>query len=404
MKKALSIKTYVCLLILALGVFPFAAQNAGAADKTIVIGNVADLTGSTAAVGVPTAAGQQAYFADLNEKGGILGYKVVSVLLDGEETITTETRQFNKLVTKEKALAIIGWGTPGTRALLPAATREGITYLGRTASSAAIAPEKYPFTFIPTPTYLDQIKVAMDFAKAKGGKDIVFVRDDIEAWKTTMRIIEDSKYAEKIGLNIKAVIVEPIKATDVTVQMMRVKALDPDFIITPNTADTLIPTLRDAAKVGIDTKKIIGATMWSVHEIIPKKLGKVADGYAAVQVYPIWGADNDIQKEINEYLRNHPDKMKEFEGSNFYIQGWMLGKAFAIALEKVLKNNNGKLPQDFQNFRKQFRDVYADLKGPIFGKGLPSVDNSDHKLIGHAFLAKLENGKYIKASEYLEIK
>ncbi len=391
-------------LLVFLGIVGLAVTDVGAGDKPIVVGNIADLTGATAAVGVPTANGQQDFFDYLNQKGGICGYKIKSVCLDGGESITAETRQFNRLVTREKAVAIIGWSTPGTRALMPAATRAGVTFLGRTCSRVAINPGKFPYTFIPTPTYLDQNMIALDYVKSQGAKNVVIVRDDLEAWKTTIGILLDSKYAEKIGLNVMKVVVEPIKATDVTVQMLRVKELNPDFVVCPNTADTMIPTLRDGAKIGIDPKTIIASTIWGVHQVIAQKLKNVAEGYMGVQVYPIWGGDNDIQKEIDEWGLRNPGKIKKFKGSSFYIQGWMLGKAFAVTLEKVLKNNNGKAPKDLQDFRKQFRDVYFGLKGPIFGKGLPAVDNSDHKLIGHAYLVRLQGDKYVMGSEYIEVK
>lgn len=402
MEKGFFSKSYLVLTIVFLGILAVSVSGA-MAKGPIVIGNVCDMTGSTSTVGVPTGAGQQHFFEYLNEKGGIYGYKIKSVMLDGKETITSETRQFNRLVTKEKAVAIIGWSTPGSRALMPAATRAGIAYLGRTCSRAAVNPEKYPFSFIPTPTYLDQHKIALDYAKSQGGKTVVIVHDDIEAWKTTARIIIESGYIEKIGLKLLATVVEPIKATDVTVQMLRIKKLNPDFIITPNTAGPMIPTLRDAAKVGVDVNKIIGGTVWGVHTVIAKKLGQVAKGYKCVQVYPLWGGDNDVQKEIDEFGKRHPDKTKKFHKSNFYIQGWMLGKAFAVALEKVLKDNGGKAPSDLKVFRKQFRDVYASLKGPIFGKGLPSVDNGNHKLIGQAYLVRFDGVDYKRISDFIKV-
>ncbi len=392
------------MLILSLAVLAFSLPYAGAEQNPIIIGNVADLTGPTASVGVPTGNARQHYFEYLNEKGGILGHKVKSIMLDGGESITAEIRQFNRLVTKEKAIAILAWSTPGTRALMPVAKRIGIAYLGQTCSRDVVQPEKFPFTFIFSPTYLDQIKIAMDYVKKQGGKDIVIVRDDLEAWKTTIRNVLESKYAEKIGLNIKKVIVEPIKASDVTVQMLQAQALKPDFILCPNTPDTLIPTLRDGIKIGLDAKTIVGATLWTTHPIIAKKLGNTIEGYCAISTIPLYGSDNGIMREINDYARKHSKNVKKFEGQTFYIQGWMQAKAFAKGIEVVIKKNGGKVPEDLSSFRMQFKDAYENLSGRIFGEGLPAIKNKDHKGWPYAFLATPRGGKFVPMSEWMEVK
>lgn len=397
-------KLFLSIPIISLSLLGFSLSHADAEQKPIIFGNVADLTGATASVGVPSANGRQDYFNYLNEKGGILGHKVKCVMLDGGESITSEVRQFNRLVSKENAVAIIGWSTPGTKALMPYTKRVGITYLSQSCSKDVVQPEEFPFNFIFSPTYLDQVKIAMDYVKKQGGKNIVIVRDDIEAWKTTVRNVLESKYAEEIGLNIMKVIVEPIKASDVTVQMLQVQALKPDFILCPNTPDTLIPTLRDGIKVGIDPKTIVGATLWSTHPIIAKKLGKTIQGYCAISTIPLYGTDNGVMTEIKEYAEKHPDQVKRFEGQTFYVQGWMQAKAFAKATEAVIKKNGGKAPEDLKDFRLQFRDAYENLSGHIFGANLPVIKNKGHKGWPYAFMATPKGGKFVENTEWMEVK
>jgi branched-chain amino acid transport system substrate-binding protein len=396
-------KVFLGILILTL-TFCLLNPMSTWAQKEVILGNIADLTGSTSSVGVPTGNARQNYYEYVNEKGGIWGYKINSVLLDGGESITTETAQFNRLVTKENAVAIIGWSTGGTRALLPIVTRTGITFMGHTCSLDVVQPKEYPYTFIFSPTYEDQFKIVMDYVKKQGAKDIVIVREDLDAWKLTVANIMNEKYAEKIGLNLKDVIVVTPNAPDVTPQMLRAQALKPDFILCPSVPNTLIPTLRDGMKVGIEAKKIIGASLWGTHPVIAQKLGKDIEGYVAISTIPLFGMDNGIMREINEYAKKHPENVKKFEGQTFYIHGWMQAKIFTKAVEAVIKKNGGKMPSDLATSRKQFRDEYENLQGRLMAEDLPPVDNRDHKGWHSAILATPKEGKFVPITEWMTVK
>ncbi len=368
----------------------------------IKIGLVRDLTGSTAATGIASSHGYLDFIDYINGKGGVQGYKIDVKMMDGKESITEETRAFNEF-RMWGAVAIYGWSTPGTTALRESAMREKIAYFGHTCSSTCAMPKEYPYTFIFATTYTDQIISGLQYIKRQGARNFVFLRDDIEAWKTTEKIIKNEGVAEKIGLTWLETVVEPIKATDVTSQMDRCKKLNPDFIITPNTPDTYIPTLRDGIKVGIPASKIVGTTLWCMHPTIPLKLGEAAEGNIASGVFPIRGMDCGVNREIAEYAKTHPEADKWWWDAQ-YVQAWMQAKLFYAALDKVIKRNGGKTPEDLATFRIQFKEEMEGLKGHVMGEDLPAIDMSDHKGWPAGHFYQIKGGKYLPVGDWIYVK
>lgn len=383
-------------------IFSLVLPCESAEKAEIKIGLIRDLTGATAATGIASSHGWLNFIDYINEKGGVKGYKIDLKMMDGKESITEETRAFNEL-RMWGAVAIYGWSTPGTMALREAAKREKITYFGHTCSRTCAMPKEYPYTFIFAATYVDQINLALQYIKDQGAKNFVFLRDDIEAWKTTEKIVKETGFAEKIGLTWLETVVEPIKATDVTPQMNRIKKLDPDFIICPNTPDTFIPTLRDGVKVGIPASKIVGATLWSMHPTIPEKLGKAAEGNTSVQVFPIRGMDNTINREIAEYVKTNA-KADKWWWDGQYVQAWMQARLFCSNLDKLIENNGGKTPEDLATFRIKFKEEMEGLQGHVMGEDLPAIDMSDHKGWPAVHFYKIKDGKYVPTGDWIYLK
>ena len=67
----MKIKKLISLLLVAVLVLPVLSACGGAADDTVVIGYIGDLSGNDAYVGIPPQLFLQDYFDEINENGGI---------------------------------------------------------------------------------------------------------------------------------------------------------------------------------------------------------------------------------------------------------------------------------------------------------------------------------------------
>lgn len=403
MMRRMAVKCFMVVTSLWIGMLCVGLNHLEAKEE-IVIGNMSDLTGGAAAVGIPHAAGRQDYFNLVNEKGGVQGYKIKSILLDDKHTITDSTRNFNRFLMSDGAVAILGFDTGATRALQKAFIREGIVWLAGGCAADLVDPKEYPWTFILSPTYTDQQCLVLDYIKEQGAKSFTYVRNELEGWKTAVDdTIYNVKYHDKIGLQLKEIIVMPIKASDATSQMLRAKALNADYVVTPNEIDTMIVTLRDGIKVGMDPKRIIGSSVWSSGPLLGEKIGKAGDGFMSFRTSPDWDGGSLLVKDMTKYIEAHPGS-KQYLGSDQYTTGWMQGIVFTKALETVIKNNNGKIPSDLKAFRKNFRDALEGIKGPVFGEDQPSIDYSDHKGWLAGYLARLQDGKFVAATKVKTLK
>lgn len=401
MMKQTFIKAFLVVTAVCLGVTGFNLENLEAREKRVVFGNITTTTGGAARIGIPVAAGRSDHFNSINEKGGIYGYKIHTPgpggVLDCKHQIDEETRHFNRLVIKENALASIAWGTNTALALKDRIQKEGMVWLSQSAAEVIVDPVKYPYTFIFAPTYTDQQKIAMNYVKSKGAKTVVIVRNDKTGWKVAVDNVLRIKYAEKIGLEVKEVIIQEANVKDATSHMLRAKKVNADYVLSPNEIGTMIPTIRDGLKAGIDPNRIVGTTIWSagssLAEILYKSYGKDSNGYTAVQTYPRWDSGVKLIQQIRTYMEAHPDS-KKYMNNDLYTCGWMQATTFTKALEAVLAKNNGKAPDDLKDFRKQFRDALENLKGPIFGDDLPDIDYSNHKGWVVSYMVRLEDGKF----------
>lgn len=71
----MKIKKLISLLLVAVLVLPVLSA-CGAADDTVVIGYIGDLSGNDAYVGIPPQLFLQDYFDEINENGGIMGKRL----------------------------------------------------------------------------------------------------------------------------------------------------------------------------------------------------------------------------------------------------------------------------------------------------------------------------------------
>jgi branched-chain amino acid transport system substrate-binding protein len=247
------------------------AAPAFAAD-TITIGVPVGLSGANSVVAPSVVQSAELAVEEINAAGGILGKKVVLEVADDASGAAGAQKAFDSLILQKKVDVLISMETSAARnAGLPIVSRAKVPYIytsfyeGRSCN-----PYLYVNAWVPDQQVAPIVDYFMDKSSAKTfflvGSDYAFGRGMLAFTRS---------YIEKRGGKILGDEYAPMDATDWTAVISKIKAANPDAIITstaggaPNV--TLTKQLRAA---GI--KSLYGNL--AVDEGTAKGMGADAEG------------------------------------------------------------------------------------------------------------------------------
>ena len=368
------------------------------AKDAIPIGLWATITGPDSNVNGMTV-GIKEYLEWVNEKkGGVDGHPFKVTLLDGKYDLNEEIKHFNRLANVENAVVIGAWSTGSTKALRDKINQEvKVPVITSSLSSDVIDPKKYPYLFSLGPSYEDQHKIAMKYAKDKGAKTFAFIHNDKEYGTASVDNVIKEKYAESIGLDVVANVSYPIATTDVTAQLLDLKSKNPDYIYIQDSVNNVVTILRDAAKVGIPAEKFFG-NFFGVSPIITETVGKNAEGFKAIQAFSDFNDSNKTMDSIKEYQKSHKIQTED----QYFVKGWVSGMLIEEGVKKALEKNNGKVP-DTAKFRDMVREEMEKISAYDVGGAVLPVNYADHKGANVAKILQIKEGKYVPVSDWIQL-
>ncbi len=376
----------------------FAALVAAAAPAKadITVCTWGTITGPDALVNGMTY-GTRDYLEYLNQtKGGVAGQKIKVLMLDGRYKLDEELKIYRRCADQEQAVVINGWSTGASKALRDQIQEDGIPFISESFASEVLDPQKYPFTFIAGPTYEQQMIIALRDLAGKGGKKVVLMYSDNEYGRGPVNVVRQSGVIEKLGLEVVDLVEYRYDAQDVTAQMLRVKAKNPDLVYVQGSTPQLLVILRDAAKAALPAK-LFTSNLYNISPAIPEQLGPAAEGFRTIQTYSFFGSDIPAMKEIEEYGKKNEVEKKDI----YFIKGWLKGKVIAAAIEKALAANKGQVPSDIKAFRKSVRDAMENLKDFDTGGITPPFTYADHQGSVQARVAEVKDGKYVPVGTWI---
>jgi branched-chain amino acid transport system substrate-binding protein len=165
MRRPIAAISSALAVLIALGAGPAGAgqYDTGASDGTIKIGQTYPYSGpdSGAAFGARAMA---AYFAMLNDQGGINGRKIDLQSLDDGYSPPKTVEQTRRLVEQDGVLLIFAsLGTPTGEAVRPYLNRKKVPQLFLVSgASSLVDPQRYPWTMAGIPSYAGEGRI---FAK-----------------------------------------------------------------------------------------------------------------------------------------------------------------------------------------------------------------------------------------------
>jgi branched-chain amino acid transport system substrate-binding protein len=225
--------------------------SAAFASEPIRIGAIFSVTGPASFLGEPERNTAKMMEDEINKAGGLLGRKVEVVVYDDESDATKAVTAVDRLIKKDKVVAIIGPSTSGnTLAIIPKVEEAKVPLISCAAAKKINLPvKKYVFKTAQSDAIF--VKKIYQHAK-KGGISKVALLSASDAYGSAGR--EDLKeLAGQFGMTIVADEVFGPKDTDMTAQLTKIKGTPAQAIICWGTNPGPAVIARNRVQLGIKT-------------------------------------------------------------------------------------------------------------------------------------------------------
>ena len=124
---------------------------AALAQQTIKIGLIQPLTGSVAYNGQADVAGSKQAVDERNAKGGVLGKKIELVIEDGQCKPANSVNAAEKLIQKDKVVALSGaFCSSATAAIIPVTEKYKLPLITGVSSKSDLTEKGYKYFFRAT--------------------------------------------------------------------------------------------------------------------------------------------------------------------------------------------------------------------------------------------------------------
>ncbi|GAB7022036.1 ABC transporter substrate-binding protein [Salidesulfovibrio brasiliensis] len=271
----------------------------------IRIGVLSDLSGPTSSVGTPYAKGIKDCITYLNDNGGIGGEEIAYDQVDYAYKVPQALSAYKRFKSKG-IVAMQGWGTGDTEALVRFVAKDRIPVFSASYSPHLMDPEKAPYNFTVAPDYSTQGRAGLKYAKSNwkgtGTPRIAFLYPDKPYGLVPIPALKE--YAEELGFEIVGEENVSLKAMDASPQLLSLKKKAPDFVWVGGTTPSTAVIMKDAKKLGMNTTFIVN--IWGNDENLQKMAGDAANGHLGLQAAAIYGQDVPGMKVIEKLTGGEP--------------------------------------------------------------------------------------------------
>jgi branched-chain amino acid transport system substrate-binding protein len=348
---------------------PAAAQKnygPGVSDTEIRIGQTMPYSGPASSYGTIGKA-EAAYFAMINEQGGVNGRKITLISLDDAYSPPKTVEQTRKLVEQENVLADFGpLGTPTNTSIQKYLNEKKVPQLFvATGATKWGDPEHFPWTIGWQPAY--QIEGHI-FAKyilqhAPNAKIAVLYQND-DYGKDYLKGLKDGLGAQASKLIIKEVTYETSDPT-IDSQIVSLQASGADTFLNATTPKFAAQAIRKAYDIGWKPLHFLNNVSISVGSVLKpagleKAVGVITADYRKDPTDPHWKDDAGYKQWLDFMKKYMPDADL---GDNDYPYGMMA----AMTMVQVLKQCGNDLSRE--NIMKQAANL-KDLELPMLLPGI----------------------------------
>lgn len=339
MKKLVLVLTLVLAIFTLTGCKDETKLAQGVTDDKVIVGNSAATSGGLAFVGLPFVAGIEAYFAMVNEDGGINGRQIEFKHYDDEFNGATGLTYAERLVEDDEIFAFVGhFGTPiigATETYLEGVGIPRVYYatgVGTLYNAEATGNERASFPVQPLYPAEGQVMVARAVGNFNASKiGVIYSNDD--SGTSMLQGIEIEAAAQGVTLVKQEV---EYAATDLSAAALTIVQADVDFIIVAANQASAATAIKALELAGSDVDCITSYVNAS-----PSFAALIKDTLDSFDVYAgawveFFEADGVTTTDAyNLYIAEMTKFNPDYVASVYAMTGWIAASFFVEGLDRV---------------------------------------------------------------------
>jgi branched-chain amino acid transport system substrate-binding protein len=365
-----------------------------AQSPEILLGAIVPSSGPFAEWGRANTATLQMLEKQVNDAGGIGGTKLRIVILDDATKPAQATNNLRKLAGDDKVLAVAGPLTSSAAEVtFPVANEMKVVATSQASSKPGVAKLNRPWAFRNTidESVLGRTTVPY-FKKTFDVKGVTIIFDAKDATASTVgsKIMPALLKENDIKVLNEG---DPLSFNtgdlDVSAQVTKMKALNPDGVVVSADYSQAVTVIREMKRQGL-TVPVVGST-----QLISSAILKAAPEIpivAPATFYATMKGEKAQQfvQALQPILRNTSGLPKEIEPSMYDANIYEIVSMYIEAVKKA--GLTGK-PEDLEADRTKIRDYMASLTG-FDGLGGPIGFNDDGDAIKAFYIVQGEKGAW----------
>ena len=257
------------------------AATALAADKELVLGVNDALTGPGAVYGLPQANAVQMAADEINARGGIKAggdtYRLKVIRNDDKANPTEATNSVRKLIDRDNVKYLLGFCCSGsTSAVASFIAKEDVVMLVGNAAERAITAAGTPNLFRTRPPADFTGAAAGTFVAKRGARNIAVIGSlDVSFYTQYLDAFE--RELNKAGGKIIAKETFGLRDRDMTPQLTKVRALNPDALLVLGYVEPAAFVYRQATELGMKIPRY-GFTSGSEEQLLRVATSEQVEG------------------------------------------------------------------------------------------------------------------------------
>ncbi|HXX56609.1 MAG TPA: ABC transporter substrate-binding protein [Thermodesulfovibrionales bacterium] len=334
-------KVSLCIAALSLVAL---SLSAAFAEDALKIGAIFSVTGPASFLGEPEKNTALMLQDQINAKGGVSGKKIELIVYDDESDVNKAVLAADKLLKKDKVMAVIGPTTSGnTFAIEDKFEKANIPLISCAAAEKIVKPVKKWVFKTPQSDRLAVMKI-YDTLVAKKTKKIALITVSDGFGQSGREVLKE--LAPRMGLEIVADEVYGPKDTDMTAQLTKIRGSGAGAIVCWGTNPGPAVIAKNRVQLGMDIP------LYMSHGVASKKFIELAGSAAEGIMLPagkLIVADQipgiDPQKAILlKYIKDYESRYKA-PVSSF---GAYAGDALTL-VTKAVETGKSSNPADIRN-------------------------------------------------------
>jgi branched-chain amino acid transport system substrate-binding protein len=255
---------------------------------------------------------------EVNGRGGLLGHKINLLLLDDKSDTQTSIKLYEKLITEDKVDAILGPYSSGiTEAVANVTERYKMPFVAYGAASSPIWEKGRKYIFNIVAVAEDYQKGAVHLAKQIGVKTAAIIGEDSLFPRQAAKGAKD--WATKLGIQIVVEENYPLKQTDFTALLQKIKASGAEAVFSNSYFADAAAQLRQMREQNLNFK-LYSSTIGPALPNFPEQLGGTAEyvlGFSQWEPLPKILKNPGMEQFIAAYEKRFGEKPNYHAGGAY---------------------------------------------------------------------------------------